>query len=518
MTKIREVYISYSRRADYSFIKRLLKASGNALEFSRAAKAGQQLVKEKLGPASEGETGIDKNNFIYDENGCDVGSSIESFMGRLTESPRILILLSPKYFHSPFCVHELISIHNKRAGELFPVVVFTDGCNPSELNRKRILEFWHERATQGISDGEKKLAKRFALSLGPALVWLLGPYDEEFAYHPTKHILASSPDSIADVAQALRTSFSPRFRFVSVREREAILARKLCDLGNKIQKISSEDFKDFAVEICGADCNNVQFFAEGCSTRELLPLLRSTARWLREKIGPTPASMEIQGCCGPLKSLVGWLLLRAVDQEKLMIAFHLLNLEQEDGCLQLERGNDILYQIFTSALVALPVRFNLTASGLRGEGEIDLLESGADRKNLYKLIENNQFSTVWRQVYTDLHRKAYGTDSAALSMRSESDLQGATQELIETLRDEEQAALHLPFDSDKTTNHDKKFRKEFNFRFPQILLIDQTRTAVELNGDIVGTKEPGEGGRLFEAINRIYQNIHKVVHGEQIIA
>ena len=517
MPETREVYISYSRREDYSFIKRLLENSEHGLGFFRTAKANKRLVQEKLGRDSGSNTGIDKTKFIYDENGCDVGSSIESFMSRLTEGHRILILLSSEYFQSPFCVHELISIHNKRAGELFPVVVFADGCQLSQFNHTKILEFWKALAMQDISEGEKELAESFAARLGPALVWLFGPYDERFAYFSTKHILASHEDSITDVFQALNSSYIPRFPFVSVREREAILLGKLRNLGKKMQKISAQEFKNFAKKVCDEDCNDVDIFVDKCSTRELLPLLRSIAQWLHEQIGPAPASLIIQGYCGLLKSLVGWLLLRAIDQEKLMIAFHLLNREQEDGCLPLERGNAILYQAFTSALRALPVRFDLTESGLRGEGEIALLESGADNENFYELIGNNDFSKIWRQVYHDLHHKAYGADKSVSSL-SESDLQGASRELVDVMREEGKAALHFPFDPDKTKNHDQQFRKEFNARYPQIFLIDQRKTAMELNGEIISTDVQGDSGSLFETINRIYQYLHKVVHGEQIIA
>ncbi len=173
----KHVYVSYSRRSDYSFIQKLLSVIGNeACLRSLVVPKEDQGRMETLADNPPNNIDLDQWQLIYDENGLPAFGSIQGFMDELSEGERIIILLSPGYFQSPYCLTELCLNYSKRAHELIPVVAFVDGYQPSQVSIDSLIGYWKKKQTKAEKKNKQAKANccgEFICLLPKVLAWLL---------------------------------------------------------------------------------------------------------------------------------------------------------------------------------------------------------------------------------------------------------------------------------------------------------------------------------------------------------
>ena len=143
------VYISYSRRSDYSFIQCLIEKLDQRLSLrTLILNDGEPEVSDFPLDQETKELHFDQKKeelerwvARYDQNALGYFGSIRAFMEELSEAEKIIVLLSEGYFRSPYCMVELLHIYRKRSANLMPIVVFLGGLRASGFFTRRSGSF-----------------------------------------------------------------------------------------------------------------------------------------------------------------------------------------------------------------------------------------------------------------------------------------------------------------------------------------------------------------------------------------
>lgn len=99
------------------------------------------------------ERGIE---LLYDRKVMKHGSSIRKFMDQLAGGEHIITIFSDAYFHSTWCMYEILTIWNRGDFAERTHAILVDGCPIWEQNyRFKVLEFWKDKvlALEGKING-----------------------------------------------------------------------------------------------------------------------------------------------------------------------------------------------------------------------------------------------------------------------------------------------------------------------------------------------------------------------------
>ncbi len=516
------VYVSYSRRADYSFIKELILASYDHNYCTATVQNNSLALEENLVDYPTDNNQFDRFDVVYDENGLDPGGSISSFMEKLSEGQKIVFLLSKGYFKSPFCMHELLAIYNKRAGTLQPVVAFVDGFMPGADLKLKSITHWREEKDRLPTDAEKNKCQEFIDLIPCTLAWLLGKYDETTASWDIKNIKSSDLDACDRVFEALVKPYSPRYLFISSAQKENIISDEIEKI---ISKSALRKHIQPLIEVLSlaGPKGLIEKLAKIENSEQLFDVLYSIIDWMEKLTDQQLSSLEKSDIVVGVKGLVGWLLLNSVDDEKLHILVHEMNHLQDDAHLKLVRENDVVFQIIVSALVGLQVRFDLqmkveSGTFLKGQGELTTLECGVAKKNVLQSIEKDQ---QWSQIvdvplYADLHLIRHGSSAAEEAHSDDKSRSEAVKHLLEYQNRKKGVGVYLDIGQKLTqTDHSFFFRQELNKRYPQITQVLSNTPGKSEDGAKRFEEYCLSGlstGGLREVINEFYHTVDRLIH------
>ncbi len=404
----KHVYISYSRRSKYEFIHELIVASKD-ISFQRMAIESEN-QPPSLSADFDNKDPVDVEQWIvlYDENALKPGGSISTFMEKLSEGYKIIILLSPGYFQSIFCVTELLHIYYKRSHEPLPIVVFVDSYKPTDIKPDELINYWRQERNETENKPEKQqLCERFINELPGVLDWLLGEYNEAHENWDILVEVVSTKNPNAAVAKnvlsALETTKKPRFAIVPWQRRARIIKTEITEILNHqfLEELSAKlKTKSAVSQVNGEDCTP---FSEGQidPLRDdfcLIACLDAMSEWLKKDVLNHPSSHQRTCLVTLIEELLGWLLLSAVDDRKLRRLIHRLNRGGDTAAISLIADGPSAYQILVATVAQVPVLYTYELREthcLVGKGQWVLNDAGIDTKNRIKKMENEQ---DWMQL------------------------------------------------------------------------------------------------------------------------
>ena len=420
------VYISYSRRSDYSFIQELLKTAENGKDRpelqSLVAEHGQEPKRTALPPDPPDNIDLDQWKLIYDENGLKQLSSICGFMDELSEGERIIFLLSRGYFQSPYCLTELLAIYGKRAGDLVPIVAFVDGFSPGDCNLSTLLAYWEgwptgqDNCAQELApdqlEARKRFAKRIMRRLPAAHAWLLGRYDKERGEWDTLFPVVQADEkgkTAREVLSLLGQLPKPRFAFVSASQKRVRVVVGM----NRVmkRKKTAHWFEQLGKEFPIQERTDTSLAARlvDCATSRgdaFADCLGKVLDWLDEVLLDTEPGDTRKQLAIAVKEMLGWLLLMVIDDARLHELVHELNRLANKARMELCEENDASYQIIASALSGVAAYYAFSPdNSLRGKGRIDLLEQGADPEKYGKMLKDE---AKWFDIKTRMFKERVG--------------------------------------------------------------------------------------------------------------
>ncbi len=498
-------YISYSRRADCSFLSTLVDASARqdrpvVLASVAVSDDGSAEIQSPPEPASEG---VDPDDWelIHDEKALEKFGSINGFMETLSEGTRLIVLLSPGYFESPYCLTELLAIYDKRATDLIPIVVFVDGAKPGDIQLDEILKYWRD---WGSGDPDKqRFAKRVRSRLPAALAWLLGRRDVEKSAWDTFFPVFAAADANAarQVLACLGTAKKPRVGYVSSASKRAHV---IADINRVTAKRNVANwFKQLASQIpdaAGADNSLGAKLVDFSTEDDLLDRFDQIKDWLDEIIAETESGLETAKLAGAVKEMLGWMLLMVVDDARVHQLTHELNRLDTEARLEIFEENDSSIQLLASALSNGLVLYRFMPDEslqLQGEGRIDLLDRGADRKQYEKWLAEEE---NWFTIKTRLFENRVGRQ------RTESALDGAIRVEARTRK-----GLHLVIGERlRQMAKTKGFLDSMAKKFPEIHQVICREK--EDGADLVQSylRDGFNIGTIDQSIRNIYQAIHEL--------
>ena len=511
------VYISYSRRSDYSFIQELLKIAKNEKDRpelqSLVAEQGKEAKRTTLPPDPPANIDLDQWMLIYDENGLKQLTSICGFMDELSEGERIIFLLSRGYFQSPYCLTELLAIYGKRAGDLVPIVAFVDGFSPGDCNLSTLLAYWQnwptgqDNCAQDLApeqlEARKRFAKRIMRRLPAAHAWLLGRYDKERGGWDTLFPVVQADEkeqAAREVLDLLGQLPEPRFAFVSASQKRARVVAGM----NKVMKgkQTAHWFEQLGEEFPIQERTDTSLAARlvDCATSKgdaFSGCLGKILDWLEDVLLDTEPGEARRQLATAVKEMLGWLLLMVIDDGRLHELVHELNRLANKARMELCEENDASYQIIASALSGVAAHYAFSPdSGLRGKGRIDLLEQGADPEKYGKMLEDE---AKWFDIKTRMFKEwVHG------GHRTEDSLDGAIK-----YKAGRKDAYHLVIDPSLLDIAScTKFMDMMADKFPGIHHIVARSDA--LDSTSAYCREEIEIGAIAEGIREIYKKIHEL--------
>ncbi len=506
----KKAYISYSRRSDYSFIKALLAASDSATEL-RSLVVGDKLTRiEILSGSPLANIDLDQWDLLFDEKALEQGGSINAFMEELSEAEKIIVLLSRGYFQSPFCLTELLHIYYKRAHELLPIIVFVDGFSPGEIKVSELQQYWAE---QPGNVAAKRLYARFVDELPLVLAWLLGIYDEALAsWDELFHLFNKAECDVAPkVIAALSREYQPRFQYLSSKQREQLIASNIEKIfANQDLKIYFDSLKKRNAPVTYIEKPFAESLAIPCSVKTLKSRLNTLIDWLENIAKENDPSTRLLRLAGQVKSLLGWLLIAAVDDRKLHILIHTLNRQQATAKLSMHGENETSFQMIVAAVAHTSVRFFYNPGrekrALIGEGELVLTEKGADPNTYSESFKRedgwfNQYKTLFDQMSKSLY-----PEQTTPAKHNSASLSGAIEAILERRKD-----FFLLFDRNlPAISQVTAFRKDLGAIYPNIQQVDSEDESKK--GAQQFYLEGLNSGYLDQKIRHIYSLIHRITH------
>jgi hypothetical protein len=522
---VKKVYISYSRRGDYSFISKLIKTADKSYTLcSSIPGAGKLTLSEPEGAESQGNE-FEKWDVVYDENGVDPGESIEGYMDELSEGQNIIFLLSDGYFESPFCMKELLAIYNKRAGEIFPVIVLSKDFSPGNVTIDSVVDHWRNEYHEQHSEGVRNICQKFIGGLPLALTWLLGPYNTSLQYYEKRYIAETEFDAVKKVFEQLAQKFELRYRIFSLAERDNHLTLELGRIVRQMKKYTDyfEDFKKTLDLPQGRALCDALVGVTDPDT--LVDVLLNIGIFLKKNTKSTPAPSELVDFCGDIKPLVGWLLLKAVDMQKLTMCVHRLNDQQKDAHIDLSRENDTAFQVLASSLLLTTVGYTLHdedgGKKLRAAGEVRGLEQGASLPNYLTQIQEGKTEDIMRGIYGQVYEQYSGEPEAGCSHPDMQSLKAGIADILKAMKKEGYPATFLTLDRKflDGVSKETEFRTEIGGEFPDMTqIIECSRTMEQVEKAGCYFIEGLESGALQERIKTIYIRLDRLINGKQTIA
>ncbi len=508
--KTQSVYVSYSRRADYSFIQTLLAKFGTTT-------ALQSLVAPESASASIGtlteqtpdNRDLDQWALIYDENGLDAFGSISGFMEQLSEAQAVVILLSPGYFQSPYCLTELLLLYTKRADDLLPIVVFVDGYQPDSVNSAELAEYWDQQRQDQENNNEVAAAKRYSefnRMLPAMLAWLLGSFDTQMqGWDTLLPVIVADNQQIAaeQVSEALENPIEPRFAHYSSSHKTVWIASQIeTILARPAMKEWLSDLKVLCSRRSDTSHEFAAFLARPQTAEHLIQNLGHLINWLAHIKRDFQPSTLRRLLSADVKELLSYLLMTAVDDRRLHQLIHQLNRLQEQASHELLDENETALQMIVSAVACSPVRYRYTidlgSDALQGDGQLELIERGCSTDNYYQWLESEE---NWLDAQRLLYQQMIARPRPQKTERA---LHGAMDAVLNQRQD-----FYLRFDKthlDLCKNND--FRKHLGKRFPAIQHVissDEARSTAEdyyLDGL--------NSGYLDQMIYTIYDSLHEL--------
>ena len=486
MTEKKKVYISYCRSADTSFIQKLINATeGQSLHSVDSAENAETVVKpvtweriseEALKPETHWQV-------VFDENGTEIGHTIDQFMDELSEQEHIVILLSEAYFKSLYCLTELFRIYHKRHECPLPIVVFVENYPPKNVELKKIrahlLQISREKSAEG-NQAAAQYCEKLMTGLPLVLTWLLGHYDYEKDNVDALQIFeASNDNAVNEVIDSLRQVVKLKFPHFSKAVRKLELVSEIKKL---LDSFGSSDSQGSGNNIMWAvkklklkvdqseNINNTDFagylVGQMESASGAARLLENFVYWVEE--------IEFSSEFASLKSapinfgevierLLGWLLVITIDEVKLTQFIHKLNRMDPAPFFALSYDDSTAFQILVSTIGKVPVIYERTATtGLKGKGELRLLERGATASNYTKLIKSE-------------YKVFDGLISRVDEAYSQSDYQDAPKSVLGQLKKTFRKSKHFYLVLDIEYQHAKgkdDFRKYMYKELPFLKIIE----------------------------------------------
>jgi hypothetical protein len=263
MERSKQAYISYSQRADDSFIKDLLSAAGEATQLrslvvAEPGRAGIQPLQEDR----PNDVDLDEWILVYDQNGLGPFDSIRPFMEERSEGENIIVLLSEPYFQSPYCMVELLSIYAKRAGDLIPIIVFVGGYRPGDISIPKLTEYWDRRRAEAEKKGNfaaVRCYEELVQRLPDALAWLLGGYDEAREGWDTLFLAVPGEEDhpAQKVLDVLSRPNEQRYKHISADEKAVLISEEIRQILGR--KGLGDGFKSLKARFLAGDATDEKF-------------------------------------------------------------------------------------------------------------------------------------------------------------------------------------------------------------------------------------------------------------------
>ncbi len=519
----RKVYISYSRRSDYSFIQALIKAtqkasSKNSFELqSLVVKESESASITTLEEQKPDNIDLDSWDVIYDEIGLEAGGSINAFMQELSEAEKIIILLSPGYFESPYCLTELLLIYFKRAQELIPSVVFVDGYSPNNLTIKAVLDNLKTQRDKKEKEGKTQIARNyqeFIEKLPIVLSWLLGRYVDGKEGWDTFSLVFAQIDTATPckVVASLDEDCIPRFKHWSCKQKQALITDEINKVFSREAFIPHLDaFKSAFLSLVDTHTDLASSLAAPGDANKLNRSLAVLEEWLKEIAANSVPGYALCLFAEQVKELLGWLLLASIDDLKLHQLIHKLNRQRSVASMEIFDENDTSFQMLASAIAAAPVLFvyNATAGEkvLKGSDQLELLDRGCDQSNYTQWLKSED---DWHSIHKGLYRQmSIDPDTGeqlSRKQRTYSSLLGAMEKILMGKR-----AFYLLFNEKYLeVAKCKEFRKDLGDRFPKIQQIISNDKSPNKAGDYY--LQGLNSGYLDEQIFEIYKTLYRLTH------
>ena len=505
----RKVYVSYSRRDGYTFIQSLKQTMEPSLELRSLVIDGSDSASPCIQTLPDQRSDPDRYDnwqLIYDENGLKAFGSIQGFMDELAEGEQIVFLLSKGYFESPYCMTELLAVYAKRAEELMPIVVFVDGFSPGDLQVNELVEYWENQQDDAkLNDGQKRHAAVVAQRLPKALAWLLGRYDDAHGgWNTLFPVLTSCDDNVPEeILKCLKKKPEPpRYRHVSEAKKRRMAKFHIEKIAlNRQTREWFQQLKNRFPDQPRTDDKLASRLLAFETLDELLDIFDTLIKWLDDIKSENEPSYATRQLAGGVKELLGWILLVAMDSEKLHGLIHELNREGESARDEMLPENETSFQMIAAAIASAAARYCYSASGsmqLRGEGEINLLERGADEKNYVQWLEDEQ---NWFDLETRIFQQIVGRDRPQRTRRA---LESAMQTALRRKKGVYLVIEKELFDIAKCD----AFLTMMGNTFPDIHQIISSNDATRSAQDYY---RPGiESGAIDQSILDIYQHIHEL--------
>jgi len=519
----KQVYISYSRRADYSFIKRLIaEQESDMIFFSCELKEEQAgiiadapvLTKEQDTISREL---IDKWDIIYDENSIAQGHSIKEFMTKLAGAEQIIILLSSGYFESPFCMYELMMLYEKGCRHLLPVIVFVGGYEPGSIKECELVSYWDAELIRVSEEGKvdtANLYRQFSNKLPQMLTWLVGKYDNDLEGVDTLfHAFSDSGENrtiFSDVFKALATT-QLRYPFYSQSQKQNLIiegiekAIEWCryhwDGDKELVEIIHEKVWEYLKKY-----DAIQSVSGG-KAGESETLLKKIEDWLDEMKFANNSPEITLAIVSKIEVIIGLLLLDVVDDEKIFSLLHELNRQKNFAHVELAHENDCMFQILVSALSLSPAKFRWKTMAhsayLKGDKELVMLERGINVElNLYQELQNDQkYNIIYRKLFSQVVEALSGSGVNA-GDHSDDALVDAMCELSK--------GFYIPLASEKLCpiKNEAKFRSDLGSKLPGIT---QIITDSKRQNKVQNYLHDGwSSGKLFAIIFPLYSKIKEL--------
>ncbi len=309
----------------------------------------------------------------YDKKDLKPGDSISKFMAELSETDRIVFLVSKDYFQSPSCMYELLSAYEKQARDLQPTVVLLD--NFLLDNKQEEKDTWNE----------------YAEMIPIILAWLFGKYESGLNYRDRqvlKHNNEEKYDETAEkIIEWLDKEIEPvRYNHLAVRERRGIIKDKLKS------GLENIDFNEPLIKLLkqNVDCSGdlLESLALMKNAAILSKALESIHDFLEEvkkdnNFKPSPTFKNM------VEEFTGLLLVAAVDDKKLHQIIHELNHRGDAARNEFDPENILNYQILVCAFFNKPAIYTVENKVPIGEGEVKLIETGMNKESFKRFINDD---------------------------------------------------------------------------------------------------------------------------------
>jgi hypothetical protein len=410
---------------------------------------------------------------------------------------------------------EFISLYEKGATTLFPVVVFVAGYSLKSVDESGIVKLWEVKRDKFNQKGATNAAAfcdRVIQILPLALTWLLGWYDQQLDGQDTLfHLFDEQGLDCSDIFRALADPVQIRYPFYSqVAKQEKIqenIDKALDTCGRRLQPHGlSSSFERFSSRFKG--------YSDRLATNpdlratEILFLLGEIATWLQDLQDEEIPQKACRVIAQKMKQITGLLLIDVFAEKKILRLLHELNRQKSFAHVELKHENDCMFQILVSAVSLLPAGFRWHGSdrpSLKGKKELVMLETGINECNLYESLDREQqYKDVYKNLLHQMGEILRGSD---ISSGTHDDI----VEVIDLMRtDAEAEGFYLLLNEQKLRKEKGQgdFCKDFANKLPNITqVITGSNTENRVQSYLI---DGLSSGALFSKIITIYVQTKKL--------